>query len=43
MEKKDPGHYANPESDFLCVRSLSCIVFSALVGWGVPTFLLLPV
>ena len=34
MEKKDPGHYANPESDFLCVRRIGCIVFSALVGLG---------
>ena len=34
MEKKDPGHYANPESNFLCVRRIGCIVFLLLVGLG---------
>lgn len=34
MKKKDPGNYANPESDFLCVRSLSCIVLFCVSRWG---------
>lgn len=33
-KKKTQGNYANPESDFLCVRRIGCIVFSALVGLG---------
>ena len=32
-KKKDPGHYANPESDFVCEENrMYC--FSAVSRWG---------